>query len=70
MSTASDDELPPNLMDAKQLAELLNVNIRHIRRLVHEKRVPVIKLGGLVRFDPAEIGPWIDGMREPPRRAG
>ena len=71
MSKQDDNrDLPPNLLDAAQLANLLNVNIRHIRRLVHEGRVPVIKLGGLVRFDPAEIRPWIDGMRKPPRQAG
>lgn len=60
----------PNLMNAEELAAHLGVNVRHIRRLVHEGRVPVIKLGHLVRFDPGEIGEWIDEKRRPPRQAG
>lgn len=63
------DDLP-NLLDVEQLASLLHVNVRHIRRLVHEGRVPVIKLGHLVRFDPSEIREWIDEKRRPPRQAG
>lgn len=59
----------PNLLNVEQLAAHLGVNVRHIRRLVHERRVPVIKWGHLVRFDPAEIKQWLDDKREPPRRS-
>jgi excisionase family DNA binding protein len=41
------------------------VSIRHIRRLVAERRVPYLKDGWLVRFDPAEIAAWLDGSRHP-----
>lgn len=63
-------DLPAALLNTEQLAELLQVNVRHIRRLVHERRVPFIKWGHLVRFDPREIRQWLDGKREPPRQAG
>ena len=65
-----NEDLPPALFNTEQLAELLQVNVRHIRRLVHERRVPFIKWGHLVRFDPNEIKRWLDGKREPPRQAG
>lgn len=71
MATNDDpNDLPPALLNAEQLAELLHVNVRHIRRLVHERRVPFIKWGHLVRFDPREIRQWLDEKRERPRRAG
>jgi excisionase family DNA binding protein len=70
VSSTPDATLPPALLNVEQLASLLQVNVRHIRRLVHERRVPYIKWGSLVRFDPAEIKDWLDGKREPPRQTG
>ncbi|MFZ2059288.1 MAG: hypothetical protein WAV54_17960 [Acidimicrobiales bacterium] len=43
------------------------MSILHIRRLVAERRVPYLKVGWLVRFDPAEITAWLDGARHPQR---
>ncbi|GEM_PF-6470911 len=51
------------LLDVPQLADVLGVNERHIRRLVFERRVPFIKWGGLVRFDPDDIRTWLDRCR-------
>ena len=48
------------LLTIEQLAEQLTTSIRHIRRLIAERRIPYIKVGHLVRFDPAEIDEWID----------
>jgi excisionase family DNA binding protein len=57
----------PRLLDITTLATHLGVNARHIRRLVAERRIPYIKWGHLIRFDPDEIAGWIDDNR---RRAG
>ena len=66
---ADDDaKLPPPLLDITALAELLGVQPRHIRRLVAERRIPIIKWGQLIRFDPVEIREWIDRYRRPPGR--
>ncbi len=35
------------------------------RRLVHERRIPFVKWGHLLRFDPTEIEAWIDQIRRP-----
>lgn len=58
----SHDELP-HLLDVTSLADHLGVDVRHIRRLVAERRIPFIKWGHLLRFDPAEIATWIDENR-------
>jgi len=34
--------------------------------LVAERRIPFVKWGHLLRFDPDEIASWLDGVRVPP----
>jgi excisionase family DNA binding protein len=51
------------LMDLPALAHRLGVNHRHIRRLVAERRIPYLKWGHLLRFDPDEIEAWLDRAR-------
>ncbi|MGH9188309.1 MAG: helix-turn-helix domain-containing protein, partial [Acidimicrobiales bacterium] len=51
------------LMDVGALAARLNVSVRYVRRLVAERRVPYIKFGRLLRFDPDEIEGWLDRAR-------
>lgn len=63
-----DDELPPRLLNIETLAKLLAVPERHVRRLVQERRIPFIKWGHLIRFDPAEVNRWIDAYRRRPDR--
>lgn len=38
----------PQLLTIDQLAKQLNVTVRHVRRLVAEKRVPYLKVGKFV----------------------
>ena len=61
----------PELIDIEALAQLLGDSVRHVRRLVAEHRVPYLKVGHFVRFDPAEIVRWLDSSRQPeiPERA-
>jgi excisionase family DNA binding protein len=56
-----------HLMDIAAVAELLGVSIRHVRRLVAERRIPFVKWGHLLRFDPDEIAMWIEAARVPAR---
>ena len=51
------------LITLKQVAELLNVNERHVRRLVFERRIPYFKWGHLLRFDPVEFEQWLERAR-------
>ncbi len=54
---------PAPLMDIEAVARRLGVPVRHIRRLVAERRIPYLKWGHLLRFDPAEIEAWLDQAR-------
>ena len=60
----------PNLLTIDGVAERLGVPVRHVRRLVAERRIPYIKWGSILHFDPVEIDAWVDQHRQPTRTAG
>ncbi|MFN8019951.1 MAG: helix-turn-helix domain-containing protein [Acidimicrobiales bacterium] len=43
------------LLDIPGLAARLAVSERFVRRLVHERRIPYLKVGHFVRFDPTDV---------------
>ena len=51
------------LMDMPALAKMLGVTHRHVQRLVSERRIPYLKVGRFIRFDPAEVDVWLEGRR-------
>ena len=55
----------PELLDITQIAKHLGVQPRHVRRLVHERRIPYVKWGHLIRFDPADVANWLAINRRP-----
>ncbi|MGH7746576.1 MAG: helix-turn-helix domain-containing protein [Acidimicrobiales bacterium] len=59
----------PPLLTIEQLADRLGSSVRHVRRLVAERRVPYVKVGRFVRFDEEEISAWLDEHRVGGRRA-
>jgi excisionase family DNA binding protein len=59
----------PRLLTIDQLAEHLGVTPRHVRRLIAERRVPFLKVGRLVRFDPGDIASWLHATRFGPSRS-
>jgi len=66
--TMPTPDRPRPLMDLAQVAARLGVTQRHVRRLVAERRVPYLKWGHLLRFDPDEIEAWLDAARVRPGR--
>lgn len=39
------------------------MSVRHVRRLVYERRIPYVKWGHLVRFDVDEVNAWVAESR-------
>lgn len=62
----------PRLVDMDTVAAALGVTTRHIRRLVAERRLPFVKVGYFVRFDPVHLARRVDQHRvdvhPPPKR--
>ena len=48
------------LLTIEELSKLIKVSKSTIYRWTHEKYIPHVKIGGLVRFDPKEIKKWLD----------
>ena len=55
-----------SLLDIEELATWLGIEVGFVRRLIAQRRIPFVKIGKFVRFDPNEIEAWIDGQRIPP----
>jgi len=55
---ATKSELPV-LLDPESLATHLGTSERHVRRLVAERRIPFVKVGRFVRFDPRAVTEWL-----------
>jgi excisionase family DNA binding protein len=53
-------EILPKLLSIDDLADHLGSSSGHVRRLIAERRVPYLKVGGYVRFDLADIAAWLD----------
>ncbi len=66
--TVNNPSSRPGLIDIKAVAERLGVSVRHVRRLVAERRMPFIKWGHNLRFDPVVIDAWVDDHRIDPIR--
>lgn len=57
---------PARLLDYQELSSWLNDSVRHLRRLVDERRIPYVKVGHFVRFDPEQIRLWLETNGRPP----
>ena len=71
ISNAITENGLPTLLDSSQIAGLLGITERHVRRLVLERRIPFAKVGRFVRFDPRDIEQWVQAAKVPtvtPRR--
>ena len=57
--------MPKNrsLVGLSEAVNYLNTSERHIRTLVHRRAIPYYKLGGLLRFDLAELDDMLDQNR-------
>jgi excisionase family DNA binding protein len=56
------------LLDYVAAARRLDTSERHIRRLVAERRIPYVKVGKYVRFDPEALDQWVADHTIPAQR--
>jgi excisionase family DNA binding protein len=61
------DDADDPMMDIGDVAARLNTTVRHVRRLVAERRIPHHKIGNKLRFGPREIDEWIASSLVPAR---
>jgi excisionase family DNA binding protein len=54
------------LLTSEELAALLRMTERFVRRLVAERRIAYVKVGRSVRFEPSAVAAYIQGNRVVP----
>jgi NitT/TauT family transport system substrate-binding protein len=54
------------LLTIEEAVDLLQVSKPTIYRLTSQKRIPFIKIGGVVRFDETRLTGWLDGLAVEP----
>jgi excisionase family DNA binding protein len=49
-------------LGVQELAELLQLNERTIRNYVKAGRIPYLRIGMTIRFDPDQLADWLEGQ--------
>lgn len=52
------------LLTLGEVAEILNVSPKTVRRLVARRGIPCVRLGRMVRFRPQDVFAWLNARRE------
>lgn len=58
------------LLTAEQAAEYLNISLWTLRQWCSQRRIPCIKLGRAVRFDPVSLAAYVAAHTQPAERDG
>lgn len=53
-----------DLLKIRDVARMLKLQPWVIYKMVKENSIPVIRIGRNVRFDPDDIGRWIDSQKQ------
>lgn len=53
--------IPHRLLTVEEVAELLRLSTRQVRRMIAEERLPVTRLGRAVRIRPEVLAALIEG---------
>jgi excisionase family DNA binding protein len=56
---ATSTEQRVSALTVKDVAELLNCSQGMVYLLARQKRIPALKIGSMLRFDPGTIAEWI-----------
>ena len=49
------------LINVKELSELTGLSVFTLYSWINQNKIPYVKVGRLIRFDPRKIEKWIEG---------
>jgi excisionase family DNA binding protein len=55
------------LLTISEVAERLQIKIPFLRKLIFQRRIPVSRIGRVIRFKPSEIERWLSERSTPER---
>lgn len=59
-------QVTTSLWNVRQASEITGLSVSTLYAWVNRRRIPYVKIGGRVLFDPADIREWIDGSKVQP----
>lgn len=48
------------LLDIIEISQLIGISPSTIYKMTHKKRIPFVKVGRLVKFEPSKIMEWLE----------
>jgi hypothetical protein len=57
-------QLPPALWTPRELAAHFKIHHKTLAAIVRKQRIPCLRIGTRLRFDPVEVRRWADARRE------
>lgn len=51
-----------SLMTIWELERMTSIKVSSLRKMVASKKIPFVKIGRLVRFNPEDIARWVEGL--------
>lgn len=63
---ASVPTMPELLLPIDEAADRIGMSVRHLRRLVSDRRIRHYRLGRSLRFDPADLAAYVAAGRVDP----
>jgi excisionase family DNA binding protein len=61
MQSSGDPGALPRLLTANEAADTLHVSLRTVRRLIANKKLPIVRVGRAVRIRPEVLAALIEG---------
>ena len=55
----SDDQRAGPLITIREVAQYTGLSIHTLYAMVSQRRIPYVKLGGALKFDPVKLHEWI-----------
>jgi excisionase family DNA binding protein len=60
MATGTEPLIPiPHLLNCSQVADILGISVRKVRRMKSQREIPHVKVGRSVRFRPQDIESYV-----------
>ena len=47
------------LMNVQEVAQRLNLAVTTVYKMVNQRRIPFVKIGGALKFNPTQVERWI-----------
>lgn len=67
VGSKTDDGINGRLLTVQEAARYLAVSVSTLYGWVWQRRIPFIKMGRAVRFDPGDLKAFVEANKQPPR---